>query len=462
MKLVITLLLVFVSLPITVHASQCNGKKWDHNIKDLNPNDVTTFALMNKDTVKTPGDLMCCLTEQDKNLKVVVMNNSVAAQGGAPAHPRVLLVKTNPKTGKLESVFSINSGADHLGGHNAVEVLSYANPAKEGQLFDIQVPGNHNAPRGPNPQKCMNCHGGGDDGKRQVLGGVKPIFERDPWLRMNDPSATDRAKFRACPNLRKHIDQIRADAEEAFQAKEPYRCLKNLPRMSGVVFDRLIKERNEERIAKQVMASKDFSKFQWAIASIGVCSFTPEEFFPPHQIVQMTNTDAIVDRNIRNSTTVEQTLAEAKKPNPNIDDLLKADSAFIYNKEQTASLPVDLSPCTQSSSFPSLKGSNNIYLKYKVDTDRQSGDLMLANFRYLFETRGIDISDWNTSHLGSYGRSPSIWKVLAEHPMANADLKTLIKNKDCAGLKKRSIAAFGSPPKYSDEELNNESTNKVQ
>ncbi len=119
--LLLIALVSFVSPAVADTDKSCKAKTSPAHLEhNLHPTMIANFAKANK-SIESTGDLMCCITKHSKDLKIVIMNNSLAAQNGTPNHPRVLVVKTTPDGMNVDTVMSVNSGSHpQMSGSNSL------------------------------------------------------------------------------------------------------------------------------------------------------------------------------------------------------------------------------------------------------------------------------------------------------------------------------------------------------
>ncbi len=350
-------------------------------------------------------------------------------------------------------------------------------------LWDINLAESRTAKR--NPESCMGCHGN-SSGETKGMAGPRPLFATEPWGRVTDDQfhSTADVNQSLCPNYRNQIENMRTASREALATDPQYRCLKDLPQLEVRAFDRMLVKKNTARVGAQIRASKDYKKFKYAILGSMICGdFDPDKYFPPHQQKLMTNKDSL-SKEFRTDAEMSKSelVALANRPSQERLDALKVDASIGGVVNMDKNVPItdgmhcgdrEMPPTTEAE----LAGTNSTYHRYIADVRRlRKGPAFnrFANLKYIFESRGIDISDWNMLPNEEYGRVPDMLFGCPNQPKAQAgqpvvpqglicdeklwlgnndgDIKELHKNKDCDGLAKKSMAAFGKPPEEETED----------
>ncbi len=467
-------LVVYFILPTTfVFAQTCPAKtKLPAN---LQPEVLGNYIRLNGlDSVE---DLTCCIAKIP-DIEIAVAINSIAAQDGDYLNPRVLIVKRNKaKAGSnsptnlppIEEIFSINSGAAHLRQGHSVEMM-FVEPGSKSLVYtDIDF-NKKNPMSHRNPKTCLLCHG--HAGKNPPLGGPRPIFEVSPWPRFLIPlSKSNRDIFG--PNFCKGRESIDLDltkaANEALSSNPQYKCVKNLPRIPIGELDSGLNDLNDHRTARILLNTKNFQKFKYAFAGTNCPKFNPNDFIPekvlatmtvqtnlPIKLQQLTSITEMVKFHDQEKARLQQeshlrdekkaffkNLVADKKPINLGDELVDS-----HNCISDIAAPEKLQNNSQNPTF--FTGTNTVLHRYQVHKKiYQFGNAGLsAEVRFLFESRGIDLSDFMMSATsGSYNREIMANRALRQVEPPNSPLIKAIEQKDptvrCAILKKLSFEAFG-------------------
>lgn len=446
--MVFLLFFVFTSLDLVHSESNSCSNTSPNFIKPLTAQTINHFIRINSSKVTSPRDLMCCIVKSDPTLKIITMHNSLAAQNGNPKNPRVLIVKTTPNGEDLETVFSINSGHQKLGQHSSVEMIEYTSSTSDMTMSDIEF-----TPEGfsfhKNPENCISCHG--DKGEMPRVGGLKTLFERDPWFRVSSPNAI--FKSFGCPNYQNKLNQMRSTALSALSEQEQYECIKNLPHMSVTKFDELLARKNDIRVGKILRSTKDYYLYKYAIAGSIICpSFLPEEFIPKKILETMTQQDTI-KKDIIKLNSKEQLVAITGETPDWLKTVQHADRNMQFDLNSNVTLPEDLISCRKQNKLSEkhFPGANSTYHRYIADSYLRQSSFRMASFRFLLETRGIDISNWNMTVTEPYGRTPFLLEQLKVGETQS--FISMLESKNCNELKKQSLEALTNKLGLSSEEL---------
>lgn len=456
---------LYLVFTVFIHAAEptCpTSKKLQAN--NLSPEAIKHFAFINK--ITTPEQLVCCIAELP-NIQIAIAPMSDAAQNGDYQNPRVLIIQGSsaPHPQSYTSIFSINSGADHLHQKDAVEMM-FNDPAGKLVFTDIDFSKGKPHFSKRNPEACMMCHG--NSGKVPPHG-PQPIFDPGPWPKflMEKPEGNSRNLFgqHLCRERQKLEPLLEQAATKALSTKPRYACIKNKPRINIGVLDGLLLQQNTRSAARFISTSKDYQKFKYAIAISQFCGeWKPEQYIPENILKTMTKQDTIAP-SLKNISDKKQLLQEVRKISvqntamANLRDAKKAASAqkiktgdqVHFGDELADSLSCgepmgDFTgeiPNAQEVFFPS---SNAIYNRYLADAIIQSGGN--PELRFLLESRGIDIS-----HLGMRAtpsnirgiNSPVVSELLNLEP-PNSSFKRAFagESPNCQLLAEESLRAFGA------------------
>lgn len=430
-------------------------------------------------SINSPEKLICCLATTP-GLEIAIAPTSVAGQNGDYLNPRVLIVSRNKEKNEINSIFSINSGASHLEQKDAVEMMF--NDREKGLAYvDFDFAGGKSHVSKRNPELCMSCHG--NNGKVPA-NGPRPIFDVGPWPRflMEAPPSEDRNTSRElvgqhlCPERAKLESLLENKSANAINNNPRYACIKNLPRINIGDLDVALQNLNIKRIINFIRATPDYDKFKYVIAAAETCSdFDPDKYIPKSVLDKMKNQDSI-DKDLKSLNSPGQLIEYldrkhmALNQKANIHDKALAP---LHNKI-TANQPIDLGDDLSASRFCSdtptkykdfetaensfFPSNNVIYNRYKADS--QVVGTGVSNLRYIFESRGIDISEWNMRATGGYERSYVLTAALRESEPAGSELKKALSidssELQCERLATLSFTAFGEtvPPAATDNNSN--------
>lgn len=430
------------------------------NPNNLQPEVVGHFAKVHK--LKKPEDLICCIADMP-GITIAIAPFSIAAQNGTYLDPRILIVKQG-KDDIADAIFSINSGADHLNQKDAVEMLFNDRAAKKISYTDIDFAGGRANVSQRNPESCMLCHG--DSGKVPKHG-PRPIFDDAPWPRFlmekSSPNSRDIFGEFLCPQREKLDPLIEQATTEAIDKNPRYKCIKDKPRITisgvkGSLEGSLIKF-NTDRLVRFIKTSKDYKKFKYVIFAADYCGdFIPEDYIPGNQLKTMTNQTTLNPRlqSLDSTSALVNYMDEVSLRNrqhADKRDNLKAELVSKIQKKEAINLGDELKDsgaCSRDGrQFTGIKGvsgaeeylfksKNIIFNRYIADGSGESA------LRFIFETRGIDISDWNMSATGGYSRSFNLSDALAKE---DTDLNKILQHSSdpqavCKDLKNKSMMAF--------------------
>lgn len=439
--------------------------------KNFNVQDIRAMLL--DPEIKTVENMLSCLA-RDLDLKVLLVHTSMAAQNSDSLNPRALAFVMD-ETRNVQAAFTVNSGESHLIQSDSVEFMFNDANKKELEFYDIAFKDNRGHLSAPNPELCMSCHG--INGQVPV-GGPKPLFDRDPWPRIvmkhSDffPSAHEDI---LCPSRRRAHRILDAVSLHAYDSKPRYAPLRGEKFADVDSIDFAMESLNARRIAKWISNTPDYQTFKYAIlgAARG-CMDEPADLISADHTARMTNVSKLnpkvqsaLDNIDLETFHIEESISQwrqnlrGEESNKSLFSEMKAHRPVYFNLHIDGSRACappfavkrnEIDPDREirpqvAKSFAENKRPvlpATVFDKYKADPI--NADTMTKVFRYLFETRGLDISDWDTQPLEGYGRAPgflekSLLELEPEHSPDYAVIKKINELKQleaCPQLKKLS------------------------
>ncbi len=334
------------------------------------------------------------------------------------------------------------------------------NNSGELEYFDLEFSDNKTQLSGKNPQICMSCHGiNGNKG----IGGPKPIFEVTPWRStpmFNNQLLTHETL--GCPN-RKTVDSlVTSKLKHAFKTNSRYKCISDKPLLDVQVLDSELEDFNYRRVAKEILATKDFKMFKYAFVGATLSCPNFNNFIPRSvqdnmilkisirpEIQKLTNIDAHQKylttrfRNLYQKDVYQDT--KYRLFSVNVMKNRRINSFFGKNRGTM---------CRKEEVFHhySSYSANSTLNQYITDTLIKTYGLISPippEVRYLFESRGIDVSGWGMG-INDYHRSlQNIFPYLASYdPLFKDIAKTGLPiggreiDSYCTWLQKKSLALF--------------------
>lgn len=428
----ICLLTLISSLAICAQAQvsktnpDCPGNGLIPEALVTNPVGLKSYLEANSLNIKTPADLICCLPKSYRE-NFVVAPASIAGQNGNPSGPRVLFFNSFPENAverglynpALKSLLSINGGDPSLNQNLSVEALFVRNkPEPEPEFFDIDFSGNEAHLGGKNPALCMGCHG--RDGKAPPEG-AKLIFDTvRSWMSFANG-------FSPCTAAeKKWLAEFNKTAKESLLNNPQYRCLdKSGPSMKALDGDRgpgaqpiitnldfMLNEADSWRVARYIEQAPGYQNFKYALIGLLKCPNKKPSTWLPDSILSQLKSERTITSEIRNGSdpfdSLKQLLTHENSVHLANDSLvlkqidkIKVQGPFaspIYRGP--ASCPADFAeelPNIISEARADQTG-HSTFDKYIADSKFRSGirelgdELPLATVRFLFESRGVDLS----------------------------------------------------------------------
>lgn len=441
--------------------------------RDVTPDGLKIFIEQHNEQLRSPDDLVCCLPRSYRQ-NFVIMHSSMAAQNSDILGPRVISFGTdgnNSAPPMLQAALSINGGAHYLNNHNNIEI-AYNNPANdEVEFYDFDFTSGHGHRSEKNPMACIRCHGTDD---HVGLGGMKTVFEDfDQWTRAVQGIHLNQ-------NEQPLARAIERATERVFRSNRRYRCLDQeiavKHHFSGhdsstapelAVFDFLLATLNDRRVAKVIRQTDQYEKFKYAIigslacfdiechmaendSTINGCESNFNGWIPEAVTQSMMNTDFILFQSLKNGDILSHARAAYQESAQYLKYVLARQPSIIekLDKGENPDIEIYRGPLNPSDGDYALEnrmtklsrklvGPRTLDI-YKADTEmravRQEG--FNPFFRYLFEARGIGVSDFSMdmAPAGSYTRSPSILTV-------DYLMKSEVKGSPLQQLKEEMIAA---------------------
>ena len=405
------------------------------HVEALNPHGIRNYLSRFSGALTDPGDLICCLPEEYRR-SYVISHSSDAAQEGVPNNPRVIFF--TPKgsgnaIAPLKFAISLNGSHHQRGGKN-LEMLFDNEARREAEYFDAEFKDGRWKMSERNPESCMNCHGGDRERPgRAGIGGPRTIF--DPpgsWSRIS-------GAFMGCTdNERALVKAVDAVTEKALRENPRYRCLEptEQPVFSqertafgndygfnvAMGLDGELARLNDRRVLAVMRRTPDFDKYKYALVGSHLCAttmsasqrmFDVKKWLPPNVIARHTGTAGLRPE-VASSTNLPETmrtqLRKMIRENGRID---RRQARELRRHRETGSVP-SFEVSENPMACRGTKEANNavdamrpllvgpaLLDRYKVDTALRVPRATEAFApdpveRFIFEGRGIDMSDWST------------------------------------------------------------------
>ena len=455
----------------------------DHVLLDeafVTPEGLEAFTRAHEGEIRNPGDLVCCLPKAMRS-KFVIIHSSVSAQTSDLGGPRVIMFtpqKHHAFLPKLRAALSFNGGDPSLQNANNVEMVFNRKLTDELEYRDIEFESGKVAHSEANPQTCLNCHGNRYGSIE--MGGPRTIFEDvDQWTRAVQG-------VHACSDAEVALSRaIERAVEQTFRSNPRYRCLDqqaaHARHFSGqssstaadlTEFDNMLTLANGRRIAKLIRRTPQFDQFKYAIiGSLAcfqfencgsnarewrnpqACNATFENWISP-SILRTMNQVGSVNENLRSSRSIPEAVraifAKSAQEATNIerrqwmtiDEIRRGGRPaieFYRGPLNTCADPQsEISRRMTNLSFQ-LSGDRALDL-YKADAQARAvrGQQFNPFFRYIFASRGIDISSFSmdpSPETFSHAPSAAIIadEIIAAEPWSSP-LKAMLSELRNAGL----------------------------
>lgn len=403
----------------------------------LTPESLRGWLGGNGNLIRNPGDFICCLPAEYRSTDFISIHSSIAGQNGTPKSPRVILhlpptvnLSGEDGTDKNLMAFTINGGEPDMFQSDEVEIMNYQTKSGSFDLFDLRkVPGDVYMISEANPKACMRCHG--ESSGRVPKHGPRPLFDEDPWHRivggaMKCNPEQDKLQYL---KSKKALEAIRDNPR--FACLDKSSLLKSLKALkdrndnifsndhfrnqnhSIASFDHLLFVANYRRVEKMISDSPNYNAYKYIIAGSEFCGVVSnlEKWMPAKIIEQhsnlnfLTGSSAILtasDLKRRRSQLKSEASTLRRKQREEVLDKNKTDSEPIVPGASVYSCPDnELIQKVEASEDQALKIKNPVLRAYSLDRVPSAtvSELNTAGFpgilRFLFEARGIHISDWS-------------------------------------------------------------------
>ncbi len=398
--------------------------------RDFTPQIIQSFLRINR-SVDDPAELICCVA-RNQNIEIAVAHSSIAAQNSDPQHPRVLIIMKN-SNGTIRSVMSVNSEAQNLNQTHSVEYMYNNASASRLEFYDIDfaAPGRR-FPMQRNPETCMNCHGSSIQGETNP----RTIFDQFPW-----PRFVDQAPIRdGCPNTQALKTEFSRQSMSALQGDPRYACIKDRPLAGLTQLEHSLGSLNNRRIAKQIRTTADYPKYKYALVASEICDANDSRnpamnILLPESVIKKLNGTSTVRPALQGVRSIPELANYATLTiEKNRTQSIQLDQKISHRGGSTAAAfrpPTNAEGNCEASidkiDFTAFLGNNITYNKYLVDSIT-AGDGSFANFRFLFETRGINISNWGQQATTGYDVAPvNLWVELVKAESQDSALSRLLK-----------------------------------
>lgn len=448
MKLILFLLLVgthlFANCPIPGLSSQ-----------NLNEEGVRRFVNQFAAAKLPLEDFACCLPQVFQN-HYIVAHSSFAGQDSIPQSPRVIMTNlmSHPNGGVQlpTAFFSINGGHSSLRQTQSVEMALVNSKTGKADFFDINFNSGHAQMSAANPSLCLACHGTrgqyGATGTHLIFDG--PII----WPRfVNGLDLLPRLENHpTSPELSQYINRLQRQSVKALTQNPRFKCLSTkIPDVGFLnTLDLAIGKLNSIKTSSEIVNSIDYGKFKYAVFGAEQCKSMIGElnqwihprtlnslnqltniFNPIKDLNQNDQMDAVALQAFNNRKhEIVQTINNANQ-NQSVEKVsFEFRRGFVDMKEHI--LPAN------------LKGIvSPIIRKYAIDNELRGSQVNLL-VRFLFEARGIPISQWSTDVVAGYQRSGVQLDELLKYESANSPIRQALngnRQQTCQGLRNLSFKA---------------------
>jgi hypothetical protein len=411
---------------------ECKGT----SLKNNSPIAFLQWLKNNGNKTDTIEEMLCCMPEKYRN-NYIVAHSSLSAQKSGYVQPRIIFGNIL----KDGIMFSVSGGDPQYEQHQSVEVMINNTKTNKLEFFDVEFTNQKKISTGPNPQKCMACHGGADP---QNSGGPRPIFDPKPWPRM----VSTEVDFLGadCPQRNIFRKKAREVTFKAITENNRFRCLRP-PNHSNEVnmgIDLAIERFNARRVKNEILKLSNSRQLLTMLAAIDFGCFgyfdhkyqelkyvtEIEDWIHPeenhkHAINNRYLDERIPDEKIilkimdslnskKSKLLAQEVLFESIIEKMNIGSLaqLPSESGFLNCSMNETHFERDLKDLSNFiSTFPF---SARRYIYDTVDTSVQNGaefgrytfeeNIKMGLARWVFESRGIDAASWGMKVTRGYDR----------------------------------------------------------
>jgi hypothetical protein len=377
-------------------------------------------------------DFVCCLPPVFHR-SYVLAHSSIAAQDSIPQSPRAILTNLDFNRDSITQLptayFSINGGHSSLRQTQVIEMALTDLPTGQNKFFAIDFKTGKPLMGPANPRMCTGCHGNSETGPHLIFDGPRfwPRFVAGLDLL---PSLEGHP---TAPWFRRYIERLESESLKDLKSNSRFKCLsQNVPGASFQnVLDFSIQELNQKKVLPEILKSSDYHKIKYAIFGSQLC---------PDQLVQL-DCQLVQSQRLRTGQMQNASCAEWIHPDflknmqqvgsifPKIRDLLSLEQmdqvaleAFYLRKTEMQNyiqrsqsqtlierMPFEFRPGfldeKQHLLLPGLQGLRSpILRKYALDHALRGAQSPLLT-RFLFESRGVPITNWSTDIVGGYQRS---------------------------------------------------------
>lgn len=426
-------------------------------------------------------DFGCCLPSIFQKSYVVV-HSSIAAQDSIPSSPRVIMTNFEFNDSGLSrpptAFFSVNGGH-----HSLRQTASYELALVDPQngtlkLYDLDFSNGKPTMHGPNPPKCISCHGNNG----QISGnGPHLIFDGpDVWPRfVNGLDFLDPLDSRPTPPwLRKYLTRLNTASKTSLKTNPRFKCLS--PKLPTVGFqnelDHMINRLNQIRVANEVVQTRDYDKYKFAIAGSVTCPELIHDIDCQIKEMEAASLAGLPTegskcklwfsresmREFSDTSTLNGWVNQAKNKAEldalsltRFNDRRREIQKEAETSNETGALErmnFDFRPrilADRKSVLPEKLNTLESMLlrRFAIDTELHGGALLPAT-RFLFEARRIPIASWSTDVVGGYQRqSIGIFELLKKEPAGGALRAAMNRPGNiCENLRAASLAATSASP----------------
>lgn len=434
MKYLTVLIFLFIGFNSALGVSkECEGTPLVNN----SPIAFLQWIKHNGNKTDSIEKMLCCMPEKYRG-NYIVAHSSLSAQKSGYLQPR-LIFGNILKDGIM---FSVSGGDPQYEQHQSVEVMVNNTRTNKLEFFDVEFANQKRITRGPNPEKCMACHGGADP---RNLGGPRPIFDPKPWPRL----VSTEVNFLGadCPQRNIFRNKAREVTFKAITENKRFRCLlpPNDSNEVNMGSDLAIERFNERRVKNEILnlpksrqlfpllAAIDFGCFgyfdhksQELKNVFGVEEWIPAEESNKHAInnryLDMRISDEKIISKIMESLNSQKSklLAQEMLFESIVEKIksgslvqLPSESGFLNCSMNETHFERDLKVFSNFiSAFPF---SARRYIYDTVTVNVQSGkefgthtfeeNIKMGLARWVFESRGIDAASWGMKVTRGYDRN---------------------------------------------------------
>lgn len=477
MKMKFVLVTISINFVLSIASGNTACKARTPFPADLTPLSFRSWLQANTEPLSDPGDLLCCLPEVYRQ-KYIILHSSDAGQNGSPESPRILLSPDLSNRFSLTSskdvnqkvqdtmIFTINGGASYLNQKEAVEIFNYNRKTDSIDYFDLEKTHSGKfALSEKNPKSCMVCHG---ERGQVPKSGPRPLFDNfDHW-----PRVVGGAK-RCNPDEDRLQLLKQKKALEAIRDNPRFSCLdktkitkalkmieskgafnpnghSSLSEINFEVFefDRFLDRVNDKRVFKIVSQSPDYQAYKFLIFGDILCGsneiaahlneWMPSTIQANHSDVSFASSE---NSSIRTLEDLRNRLSQLRGQSKELQQSQKAEAQKRSKVDQTAISPgTNFYSCGEGRTprfaeeglRSALEINNPVLRAYTIDRwmntppNTESGTISAIS-RYIFEGRGINISDWSMDlGRGQYRGNPTIDDLLLETEPENSPLRRIL------------------------------------